>query len=915
MLSPGVVNGQSRNNIDVALVIDSSGSMKITDPDSLRIPAAKLFISLLGSQDRAAVLSFSDQGYTIDGLTPVDNDANKNRLLNATDRISSKGLYTNLYSAFKKGMEVLLHSKKEGRDQIIILMSDGMMDVGDAAKDTQLLTRLKSELSMELKNNNVKVYAIAFTDQSDRKLLEKLSKQTGGFYNLAQTDKDFHVIFTSIFESLKSPEMLPMEKNTFLIDPSIQEVTIVVSKDSPDSDILINSPDGQQYSGKKRYSGISWFASDNFDMITVQRPVEGRWEILYSTAENNKAYIITDLALETNFEQLYAVFGENLDIKAWLEKEGSVIREGEVLESTEFSIELNNPDGNISNLKPLNKGDGIFHKTITPFKDGNYRLRVVAKGQTYEREKAFLFNVANLQESKEDVKAARKARLAEQEDAVVSEEQEDPINWTKIIIQFVLTNIFIWIMVVLYIKRQSIKDIKLIGKVLGRLKGTASSPPKSTVPGKIDAATENETGKAEENKDVKTKKRQIILDEANSEKDTEQDNKAEIKKPAAEKPALEETAADEHSDEAASSESDLDQLEAEIQRLEKLKQQDEVTKSSEVQSKVLPGEIEQQSDTTDTEAALSEQGTTGKESEDELQVDAMSGQAAVESPEEKESSNVEEQQTGAEATKDIKEMSEPDTEENDFVDTGAEESRAEDTDEEDSVDDMWADALNEQAAAEDGTRKENIHSLEQNADRPAPDENINETPEPVTNVQQSSSTDAEEAVSDDDSGGEDNVDDLWADAMSEQAAGESSDEKAGINLEMQKTVEPVQEDAKERPETEKEAEGTVIAEDAASTEMPEIIEPDKEVSGEEDIADMWAAALDEQAKEDGSIAKTDSLDNNLLQNSEEHTEDNSEKNADQMWADVLSDYAEEESGEEKQSGIKNDPKGTSGAED
>jgi Mg-chelatase subunit ChlD len=45
---------------DVVLLIDSSGSMKRTDPFNFRKNAAKLFISLLGTDDRVAVMSFGD---------------------------------------------------------------------------------------------------------------------------------------------------------------------------------------------------------------------------------------------------------------------------------------------------------------------------------------------------------------------------------------------------------------------------------------------------------------------------------------------------------------------------------------------------------------------------------------------------------------------------------------------------------------------------------------------------------------------------------------------------------------------------------------------------------------------------------------------------------------------------------------
>jgi uncharacterized protein (DUF58 family) len=57
--SVNLVYSADNGNIDVVLVMDSSGSMKKTDPQSLRIPAAKLFISLLKDGDRASVISFS----------------------------------------------------------------------------------------------------------------------------------------------------------------------------------------------------------------------------------------------------------------------------------------------------------------------------------------------------------------------------------------------------------------------------------------------------------------------------------------------------------------------------------------------------------------------------------------------------------------------------------------------------------------------------------------------------------------------------------------------------------------------------------------------------------------------------------------------------------------------------------------
>jgi hypothetical protein len=896
MFAQGNVMAQSRSNVDVAIVMDSSGSMKKTDPRSLRIPAAKLFISLLGSSDRAAVLSFSDQGYAIADLTSVNNEANKKKLLNATDQITSKGLHTNLYGAFNKGMEVLLDAKEDGRDQIIVLMSDGMMDVGDHEEDMQLLAKLKSDLSGVLKKNNIKVYAIAFTDQSDKSLLEKLSKQTGGFYNLALTDKDFHLIFTSIFESLKSPEMLPMENNGFLIDGSIQEVTIVVSKESAATDIHINSPDGQTYSGNQKYSGISWFVSENFDMITVQKPVEGRWEILYSTGENNKAYIITDLKLETNFEQLYAVFGEDLDIKAWLEKEGAIIRNGEVLETTDIYIELNNPDGNISNLKPLNSGDGIFHKTITPFKDGNYRLRVVAKGKTYEREKAFLFNVANLKESKEDLKAAREARNAEKaEDQEHSEEEEhEPVNWAKIIFQFISLNLIIGILVVAYMKRQSIKDFKLIGKLFKRSKDTKPLQAKTKEPEESHTEAESETEEpAEQETDQidRVSKINVVLEDEDSDgKEVEQGNEEEDQEPVKERVALEEAAYEEDEVEETGDDGAMNNLEEEIQRLEKLKQED--------------GDIQT---TEASENNVSEKEVNTDKTNEEEQSEAQSPQEEI--------------QETPEVKAEEENANEPDTE----VQVSAEN---------DNEDDMWADAMNEQAeaASEEGQSDSTVEEQKTDEQTPQP-EDVKEPQEFKAEAQVEVETDAEDIVEAEEKDGEDSVDDMWADAMNEQATAESIEEKTESKDEEPKTDgQAPKAESKESPETKTEEIKKVSAAVNADTEqlareetemVTEIHELDEEnelanankadvdENGEGEIDAMWAAALYEQANVEESIEKTAST---AVDNSPENTgpdEVKNKKDADQMWTEALSEHAE--ASEENLSESKDNTGGSPGA--
>ncbi|RJR18178.1 MAG: VWA domain-containing protein [Nitrospiraceae bacterium] len=509
----GDVYSKENDSIDVVLVMDSSGSMKKTDPMSLRIPAAKLFISLLDKNDRASVVSFSDTSYPIIHLTKIDSVDNKDQLLRAADKISSAGLFTNLYDALDGGLRILSEGENSGNSKIIVLMSDGMMDVGDIDKDRELVEKINNEMAATLEEKGIKVYTIAFTEQSDRLLLEKISKRTGGFYNLALSDKDFHLIFTSIFESLKSPDMAPISENGFFIDGSIEEVTIVATKGSPKTQIRLNAPDGRSYSNKEKSTGIGWFVSDNFDMITIKTPGEGRWDILFSTGENNKAYIITNLKLQTNFDQLYSTFGDPLDIKIWLEKDGIAIKEKELLDKFDIYLEMTGPDGSVSKMESFNKGDGIFERNIAPFTPGNYKLRIIAQGNTFEREKAFVFNIANAKESREDIQLKRERDKKAQEQTnnlPVNDKITSDFSWKKIIMQFVLINMAIGVFVLVYLKRKSLKEIKGIKSILSpaRLKNLMKKnksviSEREDVPEKVQSAQEKpqieqEGGKGEE---------------------------------------------------------------------------------------------------------------------------------------------------------------------------------------------------------------------------------------------------------------------------------------------------------------------------------------------------------------------------------------------------------------------------------
>ncbi len=377
--------------LDTVVIMDSSGSMKVTDPKQLRKPAAKLFISLLDAEDKLSVVSFSSKAWPITFLTQLDSEKNISKALSATDKISHKGVHTNIHSAIEKGIEFLKHSHLENREPIIILMSDGQIDVGNAEKSAQLRKQILEDLLPKLIEHNIKIYSIAFTEDSDQELLQQIAEATDGRYALAASDDVLHKVFSKIFEQTKQPDMLPLHENSFVVDSSIQEITIIANKKSDNSQIYLQPPTGEKINSTFKSESIKWFVSSSFDMITIKKPQEGEWKILFSD-DDNKAYIVTDIKFRTRFELNPDSYNPELIIRSWFEHNEKTEINQELLKSMQLELEVEHPDGNIETLPVEETTDaGEFIVRYKPKMDGIYGVAIIARSQTFQRQQIFSF--------------------------------------------------------------------------------------------------------------------------------------------------------------------------------------------------------------------------------------------------------------------------------------------------------------------------------------------------------------------------------------------------------------------------------------------------------------------------------------------------------------------------------------------
>jgi hypothetical protein len=339
----------------------------------------------------------------------------------------------------QKGFDELkpLQEKKK----VLIMLSDGKLDLGSPEKDAAALERLK-RLLPEVAKANVNIHTMAFTSESDSALLESMARETGGFFRFAREDKDVHVMFAAIFERIKSPDTVPLEGETFTIDSQIREATVLVSK-KPRTSLSLLDPSNKQYTKARHASTIEWFESSVFDMITIQEPSAGTWKIKLSESEGNKVYILTHLNLKTSFDKSFVTKGERIPVEVWLEKQGGVVTEEDVLARTTFSAEVTGPDGRVVKLDfasgstptVIRHADGKYSAMLSTTVVGDHTMRLLAQGKTFKREKTFPFKAV-------DPTAAPSAeRPPMPRHAPSPDPAQNAISWTVVLIKFLFVNL------------------------------------------------------------------------------------------------------------------------------------------------------------------------------------------------------------------------------------------------------------------------------------------------------------------------------------------------------------------------------------------------------------------------------------------------------------------------------------------
>ena len=396
------LKGAESEAIDAVLLLDSSGSMLVTDPSRLRDDGAKLFIQSLREKDRLAIVQFSGEAKVIRPLSPYKKEQ-ADTISTAISNIQNSGIYTDIFAAIEQAKTLLEANPRDDARQVVILLSDGKMDPDPKVGSAEVRAReLLDSLILDLRANEINVYTLYFSEQADKELLSQIATSTDGLNWFTPSSDKIHESYTDLFLAVKKPQIVPLTSKGFSIDDNIQEATFYINREDG-ADISMRSPAGQQINPKGGADNVKWFRTKKFDVITVLNPEPGDWSVQGISSNEGFATVLTNLKLTSDWQSgIYS--GNKTLLQARLYESDKPVVLPEMTGAATYAYQVT-PTDRVS--EPIireflvddgSKGDriandGIFSSFVEIDEIGSYRLDILLKAPTFERRLKIPFRV------------------------------------------------------------------------------------------------------------------------------------------------------------------------------------------------------------------------------------------------------------------------------------------------------------------------------------------------------------------------------------------------------------------------------------------------------------------------------------------------------------------------------------------
>lgn len=401
---------------DVRVLIDVSGSMKKTDPENLRIPATKLLLNLAQPGNRMGLWTF---GRYVNMLVPFGtvDKAWKDKAVKEADKIGSVALFTAIGDALEQATKGQWE-KDPAWDRTIVLLSDGMVDIStNPADNAREQKRIFEQLVPRLVKGGYKVHTVALSEQADVEFLKRLANETGGHFSMASTADQLMHVFVDASDRVNQPLQVPMEGGKFSIDGTVTEFTALIYRRAGSPATVLKSPSGKRISYENHDASVAWFNDPRFDLVTIQNPEKGAWDLEGDLDPDNRVTVVSNLDLSLTGLPQDAIEGEKVTLSMNLNEKGRPIIHPQFLALMDitFSQQTDKGERFEGKLSQDRNGNAVvppdgnyvakLGRTLT---EGEHEFSVTVDGKTFKRVKRHTMTV-----HKEAIAASVETELTE----------------------------------------------------------------------------------------------------------------------------------------------------------------------------------------------------------------------------------------------------------------------------------------------------------------------------------------------------------------------------------------------------------------------------------------------------------------------------------------------------------------------